>query len=74
MNGFEKFLAGKKAKSAKAWSHFEEKYRGPAIGILLADYREKAGLSLSELSRRIKMRNRRFLASKTMAKTSACPP
>lgn len=55
MSNIEKFIATRKARNPKAWAHFDEKYRRYAIGMLLAEHRERAGLSLSELARRTKM-------------------
>ena len=42
-------------RSPKAWANFEEKYHKYAIGMLLAEHRENAGMSLSQLAKRIKM-------------------
>jgi DNA-binding XRE family transcriptional regulator len=39
----------------KAWADFEEKCRKYAIGLLLAEHREKSGLSLSQLAKQINM-------------------
>jgi HTH-type transcriptional regulator / antitoxin HipB len=55
MSDIEKFISERKARSPKAWANFEEKYRKYAIGMLLAEHREKAGLSLSQLAKRINM-------------------
>jgi len=55
MSDIEKFIGERKTRSPKAWANFEEKYRKYAIGMLLAEHREKAGMSLSQLAKRIKM-------------------
>ncbi len=55
MSDIEKFISERKARSPKAWAGFEEKYRKFAIGMLLAEHREKSGLTLTQLARRIKM-------------------
>ena len=55
MSDIEKFISERKVRSPKAWARFEEKYRKYAIGMLLAEHREKAGMSLSQLAKRIKM-------------------
>jgi HTH-type transcriptional regulator/antitoxin HipB len=56
MSDIEKFIAERKARSPKAWAKFDEKYRRYAIGMLLAEHRERAGLGLSEFARRTKMK------------------
>lgn len=56
MSDIEKFIAARKARNPKAWADFDEKYRRYAIGMLLAELREGAGLSLSEFARRTKMK------------------
>ena len=55
MSDIEKFISERKASRPKAWEGFEEKYRRYAIGMLLAEHRENAGMSLSQLAKRIKM-------------------
>jgi transcriptional regulator with XRE-family HTH domain len=55
MSDIEKFIAARKARNPKAWANFDENYRQYAIGMLLAEHRERAGLTLSELARRTKM-------------------
>ncbi len=55
MSDIEKFITEKKVRNPKAWANFEEKYRRHAIGLLLAEHREKSGLSLAEFARRVKM-------------------
>jgi transcriptional regulator with XRE-family HTH domain len=55
MSDIEKFISEKKVKSPKAWAGFEDKYRRYAIGMLLAEHREKAGLSLAEFAKRVRM-------------------
>ena len=56
MSDIEKFIAERKAHSPKAWAKFDEKYRRYAIGTLLAEHRQRAGLGLSEFARRTKMK------------------
>jgi transcriptional regulator with XRE-family HTH domain len=55
MSDIEKFISERKARSPKAWAKFEEKYHKYAIGMLLAEHRENAGMTLSQLAKRIKM-------------------
>jgi HTH-type transcriptional regulator/antitoxin HipB len=55
MSDIEQFIKERKARNPKAWADFEDKYRRYAVGMLLAEHREKAGLSLSQMARRIKM-------------------
>ena len=55
MSDIEKFISEKKAKSPKAWANFDDRYHKYAIGMLLAEHREKAGLSLSEFAKKAKM-------------------
>jgi HTH-type transcriptional regulator/antitoxin HipB len=55
MSDIEKFISEKKAKSPKAWAGFEDKYRRHAIGLLLAEHREKSGLTLAQFAKRAKM-------------------
>jgi len=55
MSDIEKIIREKKAKSPKAWAGFEDKYRRHAIGMLLAEHREKSGLTLAQFARRAKM-------------------
>jgi DNA-binding XRE family transcriptional regulator len=55
MSDIEKFITARKTKSPKAWAGFEQKYEEYALGLQLAELREKAGLSLTELARRTKM-------------------
>ena len=47
----EKFIAERKAKNPKRWAKFEDKYQAYAVGMLLAEYREQAGVSLSEMAK-----------------------
>jgi transcriptional regulator with XRE-family HTH domain len=47
----EKFITDRKAKNPKRWAKFEDKYRAYAVGMLLAEYREQAGVSLTELAK-----------------------
>ena len=56
MSDIEKFITARKARNPKAWANFDENYRRYAIGMLLAEHRERAGLTLSELARRTKMK------------------
>lgn len=51
----EKFIKQRKGKNPKAWAKFEEKYHEFALGMLLAEYRENAGLSLSEAAKAMGM-------------------
>jgi transcriptional regulator with XRE-family HTH domain len=55
MSDIEEFISERKARSPRAWAKFEEKYRRYSIGMLLAEHRERAGFSLSELAKRTKM-------------------
>lgn len=55
MSDIEKFIADRKIRSPKAWANFDAEYRQYAIGMLLAEHRQKAGLSLSKLAVRMKM-------------------
>lgn len=55
MSDIEKFISERKTRSPKAWDGFEDKYRKYAIGMLLAEHREKSGLTLTQMARRIKM-------------------
>jgi len=56
MSDIEKFIAARKARNPKAWAKFDENYRRYAIGMLLAEHRERSGLTLTELARRTKMK------------------
>ncbi|MFA5264531.1 MAG: helix-turn-helix domain-containing protein [Opitutaceae bacterium] len=55
MSDIEKFISERKTKSPKAWAGFEEKYRKYAIGMLLAEYRVKSGMTLAEFAKKAKM-------------------
>jgi transcriptional regulator with XRE-family HTH domain len=55
MSDIEKFIHARKARNPRAWADFEDKYRRYAIGMLLAEHREKSGLTLSQLAKRVKM-------------------
>ncbi|MGH7997481.1 MAG: helix-turn-helix domain-containing protein [Opitutaceae bacterium] len=55
MSDIEKFIRDRKRRNPKAWTAFEDKYRRYAIGMLLAEHREKSGMSLGEFAKRIKM-------------------
>lgn len=55
MTDIEKFIRERRARNPGAWAGFAEDYRRYAIGMLLAEHRAKAGLSLAELAKRIKM-------------------
>ncbi|HEY1793328.1 MAG TPA: helix-turn-helix transcriptional regulator [Opitutaceae bacterium] len=55
MSDIEKFISERKARSPRAWANFEDKYRRFAIGMLLAEHREKSGLTLSQFAKRVKM-------------------
>jgi transcriptional regulator with XRE-family HTH domain len=55
MSEIEQFISERKTRNPQAWANFEEKYRRYAIGMLLAEHREKAGLSLGEFAKRTKM-------------------
>jgi transcriptional regulator with XRE-family HTH domain len=55
MSDIEKFISERKARNPRAWADLEEKYHKYAIGMLLAEHREKAGLSLGEFAKRAKM-------------------
>lgn len=52
----EKTIRRRKAKNSNAWAGFDGKYRKFTIGMLLAEHREKAGLTLAELARRTGMK------------------
>jgi transcriptional regulator with XRE-family HTH domain len=52
MSEVEHYIRQRKARNPTAWEGFEKKYTEQAIGLLLAEYREKSGLSLSEFARR----------------------
>ena len=56
MSDIEKYIAARKARNPKAWENFDENYRQFAIGMLLAELREGAGLSVTEFARRTKMK------------------
>lgn len=43
MSDIEKFITERKARSPKAWANFDENYQRFAIGMLLAEHREKRG-------------------------------
>ena len=47
----ENFVAARKAKSPKRWAKFEDKYLAYVVGMLLAEYREQAGVSLTQLAK-----------------------
>lgn len=55
MSELEHYISARKARNPKAWANFEKRYAEHAVGQLLADYREQAGLSLSEFARRSNM-------------------
>lgn len=55
MSDIEKFIAARKVRNPKAWADFDAKYRQYAIGMLLANHRQRAKLSLAEIARRTKM-------------------
>ncbi len=55
MSDVEKFISERKSKNPKAWAGFDEKYRKYAIGMLLAEYRVKSGMTLGEFARKSKM-------------------
>jgi transcriptional regulator with XRE-family HTH domain len=55
MSDIDKYISERKAKNPKMWADFDAKYRQYAIGLLLAEHRQKAGLSLTTLARRMKM-------------------
>jgi transcriptional regulator with XRE-family HTH domain len=55
MSDIEKYISERKAKNPKIWADFDARYRQYAIGLLLAEHRQKAGLSLTTLARRMKM-------------------
>ena len=55
MSEIERFISERKARSPRAWANFEDKYRQYAIGMLLAQHREKAGFTLGEFAKRTKM-------------------
>ena len=48
MSDIEKFIAARKARNPKAWADFDENYRRYAIGTLLAEHRERSGLSRND--------------------------
>jgi HTH-type transcriptional regulator / antitoxin HipB len=52
MTDIEKFIEQRKKRNPQAWANFEKKYENYYVGSLLSDIREKAGVSLSLLSRR----------------------
>lgn len=56
MSDIEKFIAARKARNPKAWARFDENYRRYAIGMMLAEHRERAGLGLTEFARRTRMK------------------
>ena len=55
MSDIEKFIEERKARNPKAWANFDAEYRQYAIGLRLAEHRQKAGLSLSKLAILMKM-------------------
>ena len=55
MSEIEKFISGRKARNPKAWANFEGRYQKYAIGMLLAEHREKSGMSLGQFAKRVKM-------------------
>jgi HTH-type transcriptional regulator/antitoxin HipB len=55
MSDIEKFISERKARNPRTWANFEDNYREFAIGMLLAEHREKSGLTLSQLAKRSKM-------------------
>jgi HTH-type transcriptional regulator / antitoxin HipB len=55
MSDIEKYIAERTVRSPKAWADFDAKYRQYTVGMLLAEHREKAGLTLSALARQMKM-------------------
>jgi HTH-type transcriptional regulator / antitoxin HipB len=55
MSDIEKFITERKVRSSQAWANFEDNYRKFAIGMLLAEHREKSGLTLSQFAKRVKM-------------------
>ncbi len=55
MSDIEKFISERKARSPQAWANFEDNYGKFAIGMLLAEHREKSGLTLSQFAKRVKM-------------------
>ena len=55
MSDIEKFISERKTRSPQAWAKFDDNYRKFAIGMLLAEHREKSGLTLSQFAKRVKM-------------------
>ncbi len=55
MSDIEKFISERKTRNPKAWASFDTEYQQYAVGMLLAEHREKSGLTLTELARRMKM-------------------
>jgi len=55
MSDIEKYIRKRRARNPKAWADFDAKYRQYALGLLLAEHRQKAGLTLSVLAKRMKM-------------------
>jgi transcriptional regulator with XRE-family HTH domain len=56
MTDIEKFIEERKARNPQAWAGFDEEYQRYAIGLLLAEHRERAGVTLTELAARLDVR------------------
>jgi len=55
MSDIEKFINERRTRNPKAWANFDAEYQQYAVGALLAEHREKSGITLTELARRMKM-------------------
>jgi transcriptional regulator with XRE-family HTH domain len=55
MSDIEKYIRKRQARNPRAWADFDAKYRQYALGLLLAEHREKSGLTLSVLAKRMGM-------------------
>jgi len=55
MSDIDDFIAARKARNPKAWAKFDKNYQRYAIGMLLAAHRERSGLSLTALAKKIRM-------------------
>ncbi|HTB64548.1 MAG TPA: helix-turn-helix transcriptional regulator [Opitutales bacterium] len=55
MSDIEKYIRKRRNRNPRAWADFDAKYRQYALGLLLAEHRQKAGLTLSVLAKRMRM-------------------
>ena len=59
MSDIDQFIRERKGRNPEAWARFEGKYRTYAIGLLLPEHRDKAGLSLEQFPQRVNRAHKR---------------